>query len=172
LVAQSAAHADEKATSAGVTVSVLTDDEKLLASLISFDANVFPEIDRADFMHRWLSLRSFTNARLAVARSCDGQVQGFGLIRPAEAAFRIGPLQARNSGVARLLLRDLAAHAESIDSTAMLNGEVPSCNTTAMQLFESLGFSGVFPCLRMYKGQPPVHNATQEFCIVNWEISF
>ncbi|WP_030197113.1 GNAT family N-acetyltransferase [Streptomyces sp. NRRL S-87] len=116
------------------------------ARLAAYDRRFFPE-SRDGFLAAWTGLPG----RAAYAAVRDGRVEGLGVIRPAAAAHRVGPLYAATPGIAAALLHRLAATAPG----EPLAVDVPDANPAAFALAESLGLAPAFETARMYTGPVP-----------------
>jgi GNAT superfamily N-acetyltransferase len=111
--------------------------------LAAYDRRFFPTA-RDAFLSLWVNLPGHTS--LAAIR--DGRLEGFGVLRPADAGLRIGPLYAASDQVALALLNRLAEGAE-------VAVDVPDVNLPAVKLMERLGLEPTFECARMYTGPVP-----------------
>lgn len=126
--------------------------------LAAYDRRFFPA-ERDAFLSLWVGLPGHTS--LAALR--DGQLVGFGVLRPAESGVRIGPLYAASDEIALALLSGLTSGVEvAID--------VPDVNQKAIELVERLGFEPVFECARMYAGPAPVVDQNGIFGTTTFEL--
>ncbi|WP_371347531.1 GNAT family N-acetyltransferase [Ancylobacter sp. IITR112] len=107
------------------------------------DALVFPA-PRAGFLKAWTTAPA--HAGRAVLR--DGRLAGWGVVRPARAGWKIGPLVAEDAEVAETLFRALRAAAG--DEPVVL--DVPEPNEAALALARRHGLAPVFETARMYRG--------------------
>lgn len=105
------------------------------------------------FVESWLT---GPEHRTFVRLADDGQLTGYGVIRPARDSLRIGPLFADTADDARALLSALAADAAG-SAVAI---DVPETNTAGIALVEELGLAPSFETARMYTG--PVRPFAQE----------
>lgn len=144
----------------GDLTSVPTDPGRLivdagqadLAKLIDDDARHF-RAARPQFVQAWLTAPGHI-AKVAV----DGQeITGFGVIRPTVDHARIGPLYARDTATARVLLQALASAAGS--ATVAL--DVPDPNPAACDLAAELGLRAEFEMVTMFTPGllKPIHRA-------------
>jgi hypothetical protein len=116
------------------------------SQLAAYDRRFFPA-ERDAFLSLWLSMPE--HASLAAVR--DGELQGFGVRRPARTGSRIGPLYAASEDVAAALVKGLSATAPGFPVTL----DVPDVNAAPVQLMERLGLQPSFECARMYTGPNP-----------------
>ncbi|MFF3291662.1 GNAT family N-acetyltransferase [Streptomyces sp. NPDC003023] len=112
--------------------------------LAAYDRRFFPE-SREAFLAAWVQLPG----RVSLAAVRDGELCGFGVIRPCSGASRIGPLYAADARVAAALFASLAAGGEAVAV------DVPDHNRAAVELMDRLGLSPSFEAARMYSGPVP-----------------
>ena len=112
-----------------------------LASVERFD--VFPA-PRAAFLQRWMTAPGHVGR--AILR--DGELAGWGVIRPCRKGFKIGPLVATDRKTAEQLLLALLPTAKG----AEIFLDVPQVNGEAIALAEGYGLAPVFETARMYTG--------------------
>ena len=135
------------------------------------DQSHFPEIERFDrqhvaapraaFLRRWI----FQPGRHAVGMFDDGEVTGYGVLRPARSGFKIGPLFARDADIAERLTGTLLAQAEG----QPVQLDVPEPNEAGLRLAARFGLKEVFGCARMYHGPTPDLRLKQIFGVTSFE---
>ncbi|TCK23173.1 acetyltransferase (GNAT) family protein [Ancylobacter aquaticus] len=125
---------------AGATVDLAQVPFEAIATT---DAQVFPA-PRAAFLKAWLTAPR--HAGRAVLR--EGRLKGWGVVRPARAGWKIGPLIAEDAEVADELFRALRAAAG--DAPIVL--DVPEPNVQAVALAQRHRLGPVFETARMYRG--------------------
>ncbi len=134
----------EAAVPAGVS---LVDARRIqFDRLAAYDRRFFPEA-RDSFLAPWISAPERT-ALIAVK---DGNLVGFGVVRTAVAASRIGPLYAASPAIGAALASALS-RATPGASVAI---DVPEINPAATKLATELGLKPAFPTARMYTGANP-----------------
>lgn len=121
------------------------------ATISAYDSACFPA-DRPRFLRHWLTIEGHR----ALARVVDGEVTGYGVIRPARESLRIGPLFAHTTADARALFDALTAGAGRTPVTL----DVPESNPAALALATDLGLTPAFETARMYTG--PVRPVAEE----------
>lgn len=141
---------------------VMPVDTGLAPAVVAYDRPLFPA-DRGAFVSAWLD---GSGGRLALAFVEDGAVRGYGVIRPAEAGFKIGPLFADTAAIAEALFLALAARAES--DTIVL--DPPEPNSAAVALAVRHGLQPVFETARMYRGPAPTLDLDRIFGITSFEL--
>ncbi|PWC37751.1 GCN5 family acetyltransferase [Azospirillum sp. TSO35-2] len=147
---------------AGVVESALVDARNVpFDRLMALDAALFPA-PRPGFLANWLALPGTT----ALAAVGDGAVRGFGVIRPSQSGFKIGPLYAPDRAVARDLVLALGQAA----GEGPLVLDVPETNGAAVRLAEELGLVPQFETARMYLGQAPAVDTARLFGITSFEL--
>lgn len=90
-------------------------------------------------------------AHKSLAAVREGQLQGFAVLRPAQASSRIGPLYAASEDVALALVNGLSATMPGLPVVL----DVPDINTKSVKLVERLGLRPTFENARMYTGSVP-----------------
>ncbi|MFJ4122459.1 GNAT family N-acetyltransferase [[Kitasatospora] papulosa] len=115
-------------------------------TLASYDRRFFPG-PRDAFLSLWVAAPGHT----ALVALRDGELRGFGVVRPAGTGARVGPLHAASDDVALALLNGLSA-AQQGEPVAL---DVPDANGAAIRLVERLGLEPNFECARMYTGGVP-----------------
>ncbi|MFF8289485.1 GNAT family N-acetyltransferase [Streptomyces sp. NPDC016309] len=113
------------------------------AAIAAYDGGCHPAA-RPRFLERWLD----APGHRALARVVDGRVTGYGVIRPAHAEARVGPLFADSAQDAEVLLDALVA-AAGADRIAV---DVPESNAAAVRLAQARGLVPTFATARMYTG--------------------
>jgi GNAT superfamily N-acetyltransferase len=117
--------------------------------------------DRTTLLASWLS----QPATVKAATFKDGALVGFGLARPAQSGFKIGPLIADDAAVAQGLLADLILQTEG----AHIQIDVPSPNQAGVTLAKSFGLEASFGCRRMYFGGKPDADLSSTFAAMSLE---
>lgn len=132
-----------------------------LAAILARDAQVFPA-PRPAFWQAWL------NAPGHVARVLlrDGEAVGFGVLRPARTASKIGPLVAPRASDAEALLAALLAEAPPGEVFV----DVPEPNGEAVRLAQALGLTPVFETARMYTSAAPPVAMARLFGVTSFEL--
>jgi ribosomal protein S18 acetylase RimI-like enzyme len=129
--------------------------------MAAYDAACFPT-KREDFLKRWVDQPG--GAALAVM--VDGELQGFGVLRPCREGFKIGPLFADGPAQAELLYQGLLAKA----SGEPVFLDAPQNNPEAVALVKRHGLEPIFECGRMYINGEPLWNAGKVFGITTFEL--
>jgi hypothetical protein len=94
-------------------------------------------------------------------------VNGYGVIRPSQNGWRIGPLFADSAAVAGSLLEALCGSVNAGDDIFM---DVPGCNEAACALAEARGVEKLFQTARMYRGVMPALNWNGVFGVSSVEL--
>ena len=128
--------------------------------LLNYDRNRTAH-DRGTLLASWLSQPQIMRA----ATFQEGVLVGFGLARPAETGFKIGPLVADNAQIAQGLLADLI---ERLDG-AQVQIDVPTPNQDGVALAKSFGLEASFGCRRMYFGGKPKEDLSTLFGAMSLE---
>jgi hypothetical protein len=131
------------------------------AAIAAYDGTCF-QVPRDAFLKAWLSLPG--HVALTVLR--EGQVAGYGVVRPCRVGAKIGPLFADGPAEAAALFAALAAAAPA----GQLFLDVPEPNAAAMDLARAAGMAPVFETARMYTRPPPPVRAERIFGITSFEL--
>ncbi|MBR7839439.1 GNAT family N-acetyltransferase [Actinospica durhamensis] len=121
----------------------IDEDLEFVRAVADYDRQCYPA-DRPAFVARWVTAPYHT----AYAAVRDGQVCGYGVIRPARDGYRIGPLFADTAEDAADLFDALTASVEG--APVML--DIPEPNQAGLSLAKSRGLEEVFETARMYTG--------------------
>jgi hypothetical protein len=134
---------------------------ELADRIIAYDRPRYPD-DRKAFLKLWLQMPG------SHASACieNGDVQGYGVIRPARDGYKIGPLFADDPAIAERLFAALAAKAHG--GTIVL--DPPEPNAAAVALAERHGLRPVFETARMYRGPAPDLPLGSIFGITTFEL--
>jgi ribosomal protein S18 acetylase RimI-like enzyme len=129
--------------------------------VVALDRAVFPA-PRPEFLGTWLT----APGHVAVALPRDGELAGFGVIRPCRAGHKIGPLVAGNAADAEALAAALLARVPPGEVFL----DVPEPHREAVALAERLGLKPVFETARMYTGPAPQIAGERIFGITTFEL--
>ncbi|MEU8895890.1 GNAT family N-acetyltransferase [Nocardia sp. NPDC048505] len=129
-----------------------------LSRVHDYDSACLPA-DRPGFLTAWLT----DPHHRTVVRIVDDRLTGFGTIRPARDAPRVGPLFADTADDARHLLAALAAEGP-------LAVDVPLRNDPAVRLAEQAGLQPSFETARMYTGPVRPHRIDRVFGTTTLEL--
>lgn len=115
-------------------------------ALVRYDARHFPA-ERPEFLRHWLAQTGAT----ALAVLEDGEVRGYGQVRPCRRGAKIGPLFADTPEIAERIYCGLAAAMPGLP----LFLDVPEPNGAGVALAERHGMVPVFGTARMYTKEIP-----------------
>lgn len=114
--------------------------------LVAYDRRMFPA-PRPTFLKQWIRPAHAS----ALVRLEEGEIVGYGVIRPCRTGFKVGPLFANNAPIAEDLLDSLLCFA----SGSVVFLDIPLPNAAAIRVAESRGMTPVFETARMYlRGDP------------------
>lgn len=131
------------------------------AKLAAYDAAVFG-VRRDNFLACWLRQPGCRG----VAAIRDGQIGGYGVIRPAQTGYRIGPLFASDEATAETMFQALAAEVD--DATIFI--DVPEINRAAASLIKRHKLAPTFECARMYNKKVPDTPIEKVYGIASFEL--
>jgi hypothetical protein len=119
----------------------------LLPALVAYDAAHFGTA-RPAFLRQWLN---GMGGRIAYIYVSDGQIAGYGVIRPCRQGHKIGPLFAETETAAEALFGALCG---AVGPTTVYL-DPPEPNGAAVALAARHGLAPVFETARMYRGPAP-----------------
>jgi GNAT superfamily N-acetyltransferase len=125
-----------------------------------YDRALFP-VPRRTFLDRWIAQKG-TRA-LGLLR--DGELAGYGCLRPCMAGFKVGPLFAEDEAAAEALFRGLVA---GLDEAIFL--DTPEPNPAAIKLAGRHGLKPVFETARMYTRTPPRIDLKRIYGLTSFEL--
>lgn len=128
--------------------------------IAAYDRRFFPE-PRDSFLAPWITAPE----RTALVALKDGEIVGFGVVRAAVAASRIGPLYAASPEIAAGLIGQLAAARPGPVAVDM-----PDFNAPGTRLAEQLGLKPAFETARMYTGPDPAIDRAGLFGVASLEL--
>jgi GNAT superfamily N-acetyltransferase len=131
------------ATPAATSARVIPLAEIPFAMIEADDATVFPA-PRPAFLRAWIDAPGHVGRALVRA----GRLGAWGVIRPCQKGWKVGPLVADDRASAELVLAALLAGSGGGEIFL----DVPSVNRDAVALAQSLGLAPVFETARMYTG--------------------
>jgi GNAT superfamily N-acetyltransferase len=140
-------HIRHQGTAAGAPdPAAVRDVDPLLADILAYDGPMFPA-PREKFLTLWV-----TQPGAFVSGVYEkGTLAGYGVARPCQAGFKIGPLFANDPQIARRLLSDLMSRIAG----KQVQIDVPECKPAAMALAARFRLKEVFGCMRLYNGPAP-----------------
>lgn len=119
---------------------------------------LFPAERRA-FLSAWLGHHALVLRR-------NGEVEGYGVIRPCHEGWKIGPLFATRIEEAETILRGLLTFMPE----GMMFLDVPGTHAAARELATSLKLQPMFETARMYRGPAPQLATEKIFGITSFEL--
>lgn len=152
----------------GVPTGALSPDETLenitsdhFDALAAYDRSLF-SAPRNGFLSAWMS----TPGHFGLAAQDNGQISGYGIMRPCKDGNKIGPLFANDATTATRLFDGLVA--KSPHDVVYL--DPPEPNAAALSLCHARGLTPVFETARMYRGEAPELPIGNIFGITTFEL--
>ena len=130
--------------------------------ILDYDRAFFPS-GRDAFLQGWLSQPDAQ----AVGLMREDRLTGYGVARPCQAGYKIGPLFADTPEGAASLLGALCQRLP-LDSPVFL--DIPETHDAAMSLAQKLGMAPMFETARMYKGNPDPPAMDRTYGITTFEL--
>lgn len=128
----------------------------------AYDASFFPD-DRTRFLARWINQPGSISLGLVQ----DSQLMGYGVLRPCQSGYKIGPLFADAPSIAEHLFTALSG---SASEGAPIFLDVPAINTAAVALAERYGMTPVFETARMYTRENPLLPLDRLYGVTTFEL--
>lgn len=132
-------------------------------AVCGYDRAFFPD-EREVFVRHWLTQRGST--ALGV-RGADGQLAGYGVIRPCRSGYKVGPLLADTPALAAQLFDALVG---CVPPGSPIQLDVPCTNPQAVALAESRHLEPVFQTARMYAGHAPTLPLHRQYGVTTFEL--
>ncbi|MEN2423138.1 GNAT family N-acetyltransferase [Streptomyces rimosus] len=133
-----------------------------LDEIADYDRQCFPAERRA-FLERWLTAAGHH----AYAQIRDGRVAGYGVLRPAQDGYRLGPLFADTSRGAEAVFDALTSHLGPEDEVHI---DIPDPHHSARALALSRGLEPDSHTMRMYTGPVPPARAEHGYAVTSLEL--
>ncbi|MEY9893639.1 GNAT superfamily N-acetyltransferase [Catenulispora sp. MAP5-51] len=153
-------------TSGGATI--VPADQVGRHAIEAYDGGRFPA-ERPVFLDRWLA----APGHIAYAAVADGGLVGYGVIRPAPAFAKVGPLFADTPEIAEALFTALVsglAAASEPGTSLDVALDVPEPNAAAVALAERYAMKPSFETARMYTGPVRAMDLATVFGITSFEL--
>jgi ribosomal protein S18 acetylase RimI-like enzyme len=131
--------------------------------LVAYDREHFPA-DRPEFLRCWVAPPGATS--LGCVRG--GRLVGYGVSRPADEGYKVGPLFANDPGVADAIFRGLLATAPG--QPVFINAPDETVNPHIAELVQRYGLSETFRAARMYNKAVPQISLRQVYGVTSLEL--
>lgn len=131
------------------------------AMIARYDARTF-EADRSRFLRSWIAQPEAIRLGVLV----EGELKGWGLLRPCAEGYKIGPLFADDRATGERLLDGLLAAVPG----AHVFLDVPEPNAIADRAARARGMHPVFETTRMYAGPRPELDVARIWGITSFEL--
>lgn len=121
-------------------------DPSMFAAVESFDRAYVPA-SRTRFLRSWI----FQPGAHAVGLLENDRLTGYGVARPAQTGFKLGPVFAERADIAERIVLALMAHVAG----EQVQIDIPEPNAAGLGLARGFGLTEVFSCARLYCGAIP-----------------
>jgi hypothetical protein len=128
----------------------------------NYDRHFFPE-DRTSFLKSWISQPR--NRVMGIVK--QGNILGYGMIRPCESGYKIGPLFADNYEIGESIFLALQSSIP-VEETFYL--DIPEINPFARKLVRQYNLQMVFETARMYNQTVPDLPMEKIFGVTSFEL--
>jgi hypothetical protein len=136
-------------------------DTNLFPLVYDYDTDKFPA-PRQQFLQMWLTMPN----SLSLAKTENGKLLGWGMIRNCRKGYKIGPLFADNAIVADEILSTLL----SKSNQSQVYFDIPEINQNALKLAEKYSMVKVFETARMYSQYTPDIGINKIYGITSFEL--
>ncbi|MDD2926227.1 GNAT family N-acetyltransferase, partial [Rhodoferax sp.] len=133
-----------------------------LEDIAAYDQPLFPD-NRVAFLRCWVD----QPGAVALGLVQQGQLLGYGVLRPCRSGFKVGPLLADSPALAERLWLALRA---SAPTGAPVFLDTPAANPAAVNLAQRHGMQLVFETARMYLGPAPQLPINRVFGVTSFEL--
>ncbi|SDW63680.1 hypothetical protein SAMN05444358_1011373 [Ruegeria halocynthiae] len=134
-------------------------------NLLTYDRALFPA-PRGVFLRDWLRAPSHTSRAFIE----NGDIKGYVTLRPCQTGYKIGPLFADSSDIARALMASVLDTIPEDHATHEVFIDIPQPNTAAFALVDALGLEKVFETARMYSDHEPEIDLNRIFGVTTFEL--
>lgn len=131
------------------------------SQLAAYDLDCFG-CERDSFLEGWIHMPGIH----ALGYLDDDNLKGYGLIRPCQIGYKIGPLFSDNAEIAESLFQALSNHAAG----QPIYLDTPENHLDALALAQRHQMKEVFGCARMYYGKPPAMDWNRIYGITTFEL--
>jgi len=131
-------------------------------SIESYDRPFFPDV-RSSFIMSWINQPGC----VALGVVEEGTLRGYGVIRPCQSGYKIGPLFADNLETSKMLFLALQSKVKTKKSIFL---DTPEVNEAAVSLAERNDMKAVFETARMYTGETPDMPLDRIFGVTSFEV--
>lgn len=145
-------------------------DRTQLVSLSSISPTSIRDYDERLFLYQrpafsncWINLPQHT----AIGLLHHNMLVGYGVLRPCQQGYKMGPLFADTPHFAEILFLALRSHVQRGVPYFL---DVPSVNTAAVDLAQKYRMNSVFETARMYSQKPPALPLQEIFGITTFEL--
>ncbi|MEL6261380.1 MAG: GNAT family N-acetyltransferase [Cyanobacteria bacterium J06626_6] len=131
-------------------------------AVLDYDRALFLS-ERADFLKGWIG----TDRHVAVGAMYQQALAGYGVLRPCQQGYKIGPLLADSPELAEAIFLALATQ---VEPHSFFYLDVPEVNSAAVAIAKKYQMSVVFETARMYKRTPLELPLNRIFGITSFEL--
>ena len=133
-----------------------------LEKILTYDKAIFLH-ERAAFLQCWINAVEHRALGLVQQR----QLVGYGVLRPCQQGYKIGPLFAETAQLAEALFLELI---KPVTPDRPFYLDAPAVNSEAIALAEKYGMKSVFETARMYTQEAPSMPLNKIFGITTFEL--
>jgi GNAT superfamily N-acetyltransferase len=136
--------------------------EQFFDQVALYDRRYFPT-ERSAFLQSWLQQPGHT----ALGFWANDMLQGYGVVRPCQVGYKIGPLFAEDRAIADQLFRALKAQVPVGEPFFL---DIPEPNTEGWAIAAQYQMTAEFETARMYLGQAPELSLNHIFGVTTFEL--
>ena len=131
-------------------------------TILRYDRALFPA-ERETFLQCWLS----QPGHVGLGKMVQGRLAGYGVLRPCQNGYKIGPLFADNPAIAEKIFLELRSR---LPQQASFYLDTPEINPPAVALAEKYQMHRVFETARMYTQKSPDLPLDRIFGVTTFEL--
>lgn len=126
-----------------------------------YDTPIFG-LDRAAFLKQWIAMPT----TYSLGKMKEGRLVGYGVLRPCQKGFKVGPLFADSLDFAIEIFNSLCAKA----GNASVFLDIPEINSKGIKIAEDFNLQSKFETVRMYNKKPPNQLLDKVFGVTSFEL--
>ncbi len=135
------------------------------AELKTYDRALFPA-PRDQFLDSWLSAYN----HVSKIYTENGKIKGYATLRPCLTGYKVGPIFADTSDIAKALLSSVLSAIPEDHNAHEVFIDMPQPNAAAFALADELGLDKVFETARMYSDHEPDIDLDRIFGVTTFEL--
>ncbi len=145
--------------------SHISDLTRASDELKAYDRALFPAA-RDAFLQDWVG----SYGHVSKVYTENGRTRGYATLRPCLTGYKVGPLFADTTEIARTLLASVLSAIPEDHKEHDVFVDMPQPNASAFSMAEELGLDKIFETARMYSDHEPDIDLTRVFGVTTFEL--